>query len=51
MGAMVNIMVSDVWIEENRISDEKCGGGVVIEKQEINIVINFSLDGMDYKVD
>lgn len=51
MGAMVNIMVSDDWIEENRISDEKCGGGVVIEKQEINIVINFSLDGMDYRVD
>ena len=48
MGAMHNVMISDEWIVENAVRKEE--KNIVIEKQEINIVINFSLDGMDYRV-
>lgn len=46
MGAMHNVMVFDDWIEECEKEDD-C---VIIEKQEINIVINFSLDGKDFRI-
>ena len=48
MGAMHNVMISDEWIVENAVRKEE--KNIVIEKQEINFVINFSLDGMDYRV-
>lgn len=51
MGAMANVMVFDDWLDENKILDKKGNNSIVIEKQEINIIINFSLDGMDYKVE
>jgi integrase len=47
MGAMHNVMVFDDWTEECEKEDD-C---VIIENQVINIVINFSLDGMDYRVE
>ena len=47
MGAMHNVMVFDDWIGECEKEDD-C---VIIENQVINIVINFSLDGMDYRVE
>ena len=51
MGAMHNIMIFDDWIEEYenkaaKSNDDAC----VIEKQEINIVINFTLDGKDFRI-
>lgn len=46
---MHNVMVSDEWIEENDVKKEE--RSIVVEKQVINIVINFSLDGMDYRVE
>ena len=46
MGAMHNVMVFDDWIGECEKEDD-C---VIIEKQEINIVINFSLDGKDFRI-
>ncbi|MDO5820091.1 MAG: integrase [Methanobrevibacter sp.] len=51
MSAMHNVMIYDEWIRENEISDKKGDRNVVIERQEINIIINFSLDGMDYRVE
>ena len=51
MGAMANVMVFDDWLDENKVLDKKGNNSIVIEKQEINIIINFSLDGMDYKVE
>ena len=49
ISAMHNVMVSDEWIERNDVKKEE--RSIVIEKQVINIVINFSLDGMDYRVE
>jgi integrase len=49
ISAMHNVMVSDEWIEENDVKKEE--RSIVVEKQVINIVINFSLDGMDYRVE
>ena len=51
MSAMHNVMIDDEWIRENEIPDKKEDKNVVIERQEINIIINFSLDGMDYRVE
>ncbi|MBO7713021.1 MAG: integrase [Methanobrevibacter sp.] len=48
ISAMHNVMVSDEWIEENDVKKEE--RDIVVENQVINIVINFSLDGMDYEV-
>ena len=47
ISAMHNVMVSDEWIERNDVKKEE--RSIVVEKQVINIVINFSLDGMDYR--
>ena len=47
MGAMHNVMVFDDWIGECEKEDD-C---VFIENQVINVIINFSLDGMDYRVE
>ena len=47
MGAMHNVMVFDDWIGECEKEDD-C---VFIENQVINIIINFTLDGMEYKVE
>ena len=49
ISAMHNVMVSDEWIERNDVKKEE--RSIVVEKQVINIVINFSLDGMDYRVE
>lgn len=49
MSAMQNVMISDEWIVENAVRKEE--RPVIIEMQEINIVINFSLDGMDYRLE
>ena len=51
MSAMHNVMIDDEWIRENEIPDKKEDKNVVIERQEINIIINFSLDGMNYRVE
>ena len=51
MGAMHNVMIGDEWIEENRNSDKKEEKHVVIENQVVNIIINFTLDGMEYRVE
>ncbi len=52
MGAMHNVMIFDDWIEEYEKKTVKSNGegACVIEKQEINIVINFSLDGKDFRI-
>lgn len=47
MGAMHNVMVFDDWIGECEKEDD-C---VIIENQVINVIINFTLDGMEYKVE
>ena len=47
IGAMHNVMVFDDWIEECE-KEDNC---VIIENQVINIIINFTLDGMDYRVE
>ena len=49
ISAMHNVMISDEWIVENAVRKEE--RPIIIERQEINIVINFSLDGMDYRVE
>jgi integrase len=49
ISAMHNVMVYDEWIESNAVEKEE--RSIVVEKQVINIVINFSLDGMDYRVE
>ena len=49
ISAMHNVMVSDEWMGENDVKKEE--RSIVVEKQVINIVINFSLDGMDYRVE
>lgn len=46
---MHNVMVYDEWIESNAVEKEE--RSIVVEKQVINIVINFSLDSMDYRVE
>lgn len=53
ISAMHNLMVFDEWIEEyvDGDGDVKGDDSVVIENQVINIVISFTLDGMDYKVE
>ena len=48
ISAMHNVMVSDEWIESNDVKKEE--RNIVGERQVINIVITFSLDGMDYEV-
>ena len=50
MGAMHNVMIDEEWIEENKL-DKKGDECIVIEKQVVNIIINFTLDGMDYRVE
>ena len=47
MGAMHNVMVFDDWIGECEKEDD-C---VIIENQVINVIINFNLDGMDFRVE
>ena len=47
MGAMHNVMVFHDWIEECEKEDD-C---VIIENQVINVIINVTLDGMDYRVE
>ena len=49
ISAMHNVMISDEWIVENAVRKEE--RLVIIERQEINIVINFTLDGMEYRVE
>ncbi len=53
MGAMHNVMVFDEWIEEHKGKHnfKKDDSSVVIENQVINVIINFTLDGMEYKVE
>lgn len=52
MGAMHNVIVFDEWVENKKSSDDMGEfGAVVIKRQEIIIVFNFSLDGMDYRVE
>ena len=52
MGAMHNVMIFDDWIEEYEKKTVKSNGegACLIEKQEINIVINFTLDGKDFRI-
>lgn len=52
MGAMHNIMIFDDWIEkyENKTVKSNGESACVIEKQEISIVINFTLDGKDFRI-
>ena len=52
MGAMHNVMIFDEWIEEyeNKRVKSNVEDACVIEKQEINIVINFTLDGKDFRI-
>ena len=52
MGAMHNVMIFDDWIEEYEKKTVKSNGegACVIEKQEINIMINFTLDGKDFRI-
>lgn len=52
MWAMHNVMIFDDWIEEYENKTAKSNGedACVIEKQEINIVINFTLDGKDFRI-
>jgi integrase len=53
MGAMHNVMVYDEWIEEHKDKHnfKNDDSSEVIENQVINIIINFTLDGMEYKVE
>ena len=53
MGAMHNVMVFDEWIGEHKGKHniEKEHNPVVIENQVINITINFTLGGMEYRVE
>ena len=51
MRAMHNVMVFDEWIEKYENFDKKEDRNTVIENQVINIIINFTLDGMEYKVE
>ena len=53
MRAMHNVMVFDEWIEEHKDKHnfKNDDSSVVIENQVINIIINFTLDGMEYKVE
>ena len=51
MRAMHNVMVFDEWIEKYENIDKKEDTNTVIENQVINIIINFTLDGMEYKVE
>ena len=51
MRAMHNVMVFDEWIEKYENMDKKEDTNTVIENQVINIIINFTLDGMEYKVE
>lgn len=51
MGAMHNVMVFDEWIEKYENFDKEEDTNTVIENQVINIIINFTLDGMEYKVE
>lgn len=51
MGAMHNVMVFDDWIGEYDGRDKKEDNCVIIENQVINVIINFTLDGMDYNVE
>ena len=44
-------MVFDEWIEKYENIDKKEDTNTVIENQVINIIINFTLDGMEYKVE
>ncbi len=44
-------MVFDEWIEKYENMDKKEDTNTVIENQVINIIINFTLDGMEYKVE
>lgn len=50
MGAMHNVMIDEEWIEENKL-DKKGDKSIVIEKQVVNVIINFNLDGMEYKIE
>ena len=52
MGAMHNVMIFDDWIEkyENKTVKSNGESACVIEKQEISIVINFTLDGKDFRI-
>jgi hypothetical protein len=51
ISAMHNVMVFDEWIEKYENIDKKEDTNTVIENQVINIIINFTLDGMEYKVE
>ena len=51
MRAMHNVMVFDEWIEKYENFDKEEDTNTVIENQVINIIINFTLDGMEYKVE
>ncbi len=53
MSAMHNVMVFDEWIEEHKDKHnfKNDDSSVVIENQVINVIINFTLDGMEYKVE
>ena len=51
MGAMHNVMIGEEWIRESEITEKKEDRNVVIEKQGINIIVNFTLDGMDCRVE
>jgi hypothetical protein len=44
-------MVFDEWIEKYENIDKEEDTNTVIENQVINIIINFTLDGMEYKVE
>ena len=51
ISAMHNVMVFDEWIEKYENFDKEEDTNTVIENQVINIIINFTLDGMEYKVE
>lgn len=51
MGAMHNVIIGEEWIRESEITEKKEDRNVVIEKQGINIIVNFTLDGMDCRVE
>ena len=51
MSAMHNVMIFDDWIKEYASRDKKEDNCVIIENQVINVIINFNLDGMDFRVE
>ncbi|HIH36212.1 MAG TPA: integrase [Methanosphaera sp.] len=52
MGAMHNVMIDEEWMDEwkNRKVDLEGNRDYVIKKQEFNIIINFTLNGKEFRI-